>query len=88
MTHYTTHSSAVSPVLPLCLQQVAQLSVEPALHVKCGHNVGVGLADQEVVDIEHLRQGAHGQVLFQAAVSPPPRSFFLSFWCVPAVATV
>lgn len=70
-----------TPVLPLSFQKVAQLPVDSPLQVEGGHDVGVGLADHEVVDIEHLRQGTHGQVFFQAAVTPPPSSIIvLSFW--------
>ena len=41
-------------MFPFGLKQVAQLPVELALHVQSWHDVGVSLADQEVVDIEHL----------------------------------
>ena len=47
--------------------------------------MGVGLADHEIVDIEHLRQGAHGQVFLQAAVTPAPSPIIvLSLWLEPA----
>lgn len=59
-------------MLPLSLHDVAQRAVDPLLEVEGRHDVGVGLANQEVVDVEHLAQAAHGQVLLQAAVPPPP----------------
>lgn len=72
-------------MLPLSFQQIAQLPVDSPLEVEGGHNVGVGLADHEVVDIEHLRQGAHGQILLEAAISPPPSAIVvLRFWLKPA----
>ena len=56
---YTEESEVLQdhvPVLPLCFQDVAQLAIHALLQVEHGHNVGVGLGHQEVVDIEHLAQ--------------------------------
>lgn len=43
------------------------------LDVEGRHDVRVGLAADEVVDVEHLGEAAHGEVLLEAAVTPSPR---------------
>lgn len=60
------------PVLPLCFNNVAQLPVHSLLQVEGWDNVGIGLADKKIVDIEHLAQTAHWQVFFQGAIPPSP----------------
>ena len=54
----------------LQLQEVGPALAEGLLEVEQRHDVWVGLADNEVVAVEHLTQQEGGQVQFQAAVAP------------------
>jgi hypothetical protein len=73
-------------VLELLLQHVGEGAVEVALDVERGDDVRVGLAADEVVDVEHLRQPPHRQVLLQGAIPPPPRLAAAALLCCePAV---
>ena len=53
------------PVLPFGLHNISKLAVEAALQVERRNDVGIGLADQKMVDIEHLTQTAHRQIFFK-----------------------
>lgn len=80
-------------MLPLCFKKVAQLAVEAFLEIEDWHNVGVCLADKEIVHVERLRQASHGQILFQGPISPPSlcgphRCGGQRFCCKPASAKV
>ena len=37
-----------------------------------GYEVGVGLADDEVIDVEHFRQLPEGQIVLERPIMPPP----------------
>ena len=67
-----------APVPPLGLQKLGNhreypvLRREPPLQPENGHDVRVGLRDDEVVDVEQLAQSLHRQVVLEAPVPPPP----------------
>lgn len=61
-------------MLPFSLYDIAQRPIDPLLEVEGWHNVGISLADQEVVHIEHLAQATHWQILFQRSIPPSPLS--------------
>ena len=54
-----------APVFELHFKDLSKGTIQVLLDVERRHDVRVGLAAQKVVDVEHLTQATHGEVLLQ-----------------------